>query len=180
MWKTIVKLQKEAPWIVEWQHSRVHPSCLLLYSPPASYGLLVERRHYQMSSHHVIISTNIRVIRMARWLERNMLRYVGRESVRVWGRCVGGQSIALLFVAKCNSFYVNACRYYYYYYYYYYIIIIIIIIILLYFDKMKVGVCDLYAVSVYPPLSSFEWQNQSLWNLVYVSWHLSPFQRRTS
>jgi hypothetical protein len=30
-----------------------------------------------------------------------------------------------------------------------------------------------------PPLSTFECQNQSLWNLVCISWHLSPSQRHT-
>jgi hypothetical protein len=35
-------------------------------------------------------------------------------------------------------------------------------------------------VSVPPSPLTFEWRNQSLWNLVCVSWHLSPSQRRTS
>jgi hypothetical protein len=39
--------------------------------------------------------------------------------------------------------------------------------------------CDLQAVcvAVYPPLLTFECLNQSLRNLVCVSWHLSPFQQ---
>jgi hypothetical protein len=36
-------------------------------------------------------------------------------------------------------------------------------------------------VSVYPPPQiTFECLNQSLWNLVCISWQLSPSQRRTS
>jgi hypothetical protein len=46
----------------------------------------------------------------------------------------------------------------------------------------KVGLCDhAVCVSVNPPLPqlTFECLNQSLWNLVCISWHLSPSQRRT-
>jgi hypothetical protein len=51
-----------------------------------------------------------------------------------------------------------------------------------YFEKIKVGVwyhLALY-IRVTPPHINFEFQKQSLWNLVCISWHLSPSQRRTS
>jgi hypothetical protein len=35
-------------------------------------------------------------------------------------------------------------------------------------------------LSIYPPLSTFECLNHSIWNLVCISWHLSPSQWRTS
>jgi hypothetical protein len=35
-------------------------------------------------------------------------------------------------------------------------------------------------VSAYPPLPTFELMNRSSWNLVCVSWHLTPSQRRSS
>jgi hypothetical protein len=46
----------------------------------------------------------------------------------------------------------------------------------------KVGLCNLHpvCVSVYPPPICFEWRNQSLRNLICISWHLSPSQRRSS
>jgi hypothetical protein len=49
------------------------------------------------------------------------------------------------------------------------------------FDKIKAGLWDHLAVcvSLCPP-SIFECLNQSLWNLVRISWHLSPSQRCTS
>jgi hypothetical protein len=45
----------------------------------------------------------------------------------------------------------------------------------------KVGLCDLHAVCVfvYPPMLTFECLNQSLWNLICISWHLSPSQQHT-
>jgi hypothetical protein len=51
-----------------------------------------------------------------------------------------------------------------------------------YFDKktsrlMKSSCCLYVCVS---PLANFKFLNQSLWNFVYLSWHLSPSQRRTS
>jgi hypothetical protein len=49
-----------------------------------------------------------------------------------------------------------------------------------YFGKIKVGLCDLHAVCVPPPLSISECLNQSSWNSVCISWHLSPSQRCTS
>jgi hypothetical protein len=37
------------------------------------------------------------------------------------------------------------------------------------FEKMKVGLCDLHAVCLWiPPPLTFEWQNQSLWNMVHI------------
>jgi hypothetical protein len=46
---------------------------------------------------------------------------------------------------------------------------------------LKGGLCDLHPVCVYiSPPSTFECFNQYLLNLVYVSWQLSPSQRRTS
>jgi hypothetical protein len=42
--------------------------------------------------------------------------------------------------------------------------------------KMKVFLCDLHVICV-SSLSMFQWLNQCLWNLVCVSWHLSPSQR---
>jgi hypothetical protein len=48
---------------------------------------------------------------------------------------------------------------------------------------MKVGLCDLHVVcvSMNPPSPlTFECLNQSLWNVICISWHLSPFQRCTS
>jgi hypothetical protein len=44
-----------------------------------------------------------------------------------------------------------------------------------YFEKIKAGLCDLHES---PPLT-FDCLNQSLLNLVCISWHLSPSQRRT-
>jgi hypothetical protein len=48
------------------------------------------------------------------------------------------------------------------------------------FWKKKVGFWDRVAVCVcvcVSPLLTFECLNQSLWNLVRISWHLSPSQR---
>jgi hypothetical protein len=42
---------------------------------------------------------------------------------------------------------------------------------------MRSACCLCVCVS---PLSTVDCLNQSLWNLVYISWHLSPSQRRTS
>jgi hypothetical protein len=36
------------------------------------------------------------------------------------------------------------------------------------------------SVSLYPPLSTYEWLYQSLLNLVCILWHLTPSQRRIS
>jgi hypothetical protein len=47
-----------------------------------------------------------------------------------------------------------------------------------YFEGMKVGLWYHHAVCI--PQLTFECLNQSLWNLVRISWHLSPSQRRTS
>jgi hypothetical protein len=46
----------------------------------------------------------------------------------------------------------------------------------------NVVLCDLHlvCVSVYPSPINFECLNQSLWNVVRTSWHLSPSQHRTS
>jgi hypothetical protein len=49
-----------------------------------------------------------------------------------------------------------------------------------YFEKMKIGLCDNHAVSMYSPLLIYECLNQSLWNLVCISWHPSPSQRHIS
>jgi hypothetical protein len=51
-----------------------------------------------------------------------------------------------------------------------------------YFEKMKVGLWDHHAVyvSVYFPLSNIECLNQSLRNLVFISWHLDSSQWHTS
>jgi hypothetical protein len=47
---------------------------------------------------------------------------------------------------------------------------------------LKVGLCELHpvCVSLYPHPITFKCLNQSLWNLVFISWQLSPSQRRTS
>jgi hypothetical protein len=45
---------------------------------------------------------------------------------------------------------------------------------------MKVRLCDLLAVCEIPTPLTFERLNQSLWNLVCTSCHLSPLQRRTT
>jgi hypothetical protein len=45
--------------------------------------------------------------------------------------------------------------------------------------KVKVGLWDHFAVCV-SPLSTFKCLEQSLWNLVCISWHLSTSQRRAS
>jgi hypothetical protein len=45
------------------------------------------------------------------------------------------------------------------------------------FQKHDSSLC---CVSVHPPLSTSEWLNQSLWNLVCISRHLSPSQWHTS
>jgi hypothetical protein len=47
------------------------------------------------------------------------------------------------------------------------------------FEKIKVGLWDHLAVCV-SPRSTFEFLNQSLLNLVCISWHLSPSQWHTS
>jgi hypothetical protein len=45
------------------------------------------------------------------------------------------------------------------------------------FSKIKICLCYHHAVCVSPPPPSiFECLKQSLWNLVYISWHLSPSQ----
>jgi hypothetical protein len=47
-----------------------------------------------------------------------------------------------------------------------------------YFKKMKIRLCDLHAVCLWihpPPPLTFEFLNQSLWDLVFISWHLSQF-----
>jgi hypothetical protein len=52
-----------------------------------------------------------------------------------------------------------------------------------YFEKMKVGLCDLLlsvCLWIPPPPLTFEWLKKSLWNLVCISWHPTPSQRRTS
>jgi hypothetical protein len=48
------------------------------------------------------------------------------------------------------------------------------------FEKIKVGLWDHLAVcvSVYAPVLTFECRNQSLWNLVRISWHQNLSQRR--
>jgi hypothetical protein len=47
------------------------------------------------------------------------------------------------------------------------------------FKKIRVGLCNLHAVCEFP-VSTFKAWNESSWNLVCISWHLSPSQRRTS
>jgi hypothetical protein len=44
--------------------------------------------------------------------------------------------------------------------------------------SLKIRMCEL-CVSA-SPLLTFEFRNQFLWNLVRITWHLSPSQRRTS
>jgi hypothetical protein len=51
-----------------------------------------------------------------------------------------------------------------------------IIIVFSLFWKMNVGLCNLHAVCLCSPLSTFVWLNQSSWNLVCISKHLSPSQ----
>jgi hypothetical protein len=44
---------------------------------------------------------------------------------------------------------------------------------------VKVCVC-VYVSACVSPLLTFEWLNKYLWNLVCISWHLTPSQRRNS
>jgi hypothetical protein len=49
-----------------------------------------------------------------------------------------------------------------------------------YFEKIKVDLWDRHAVCLHVcvwPLPNFEFLNQSLWNVVCISWHLSPSQK---
>jgi hypothetical protein len=57
-------------------------------------------------------------------------------------------------------------------------IVILILTFFPYFEKMKVGLCDLHAVcvSVNPASVNFECLNQFLWNFVCILYHLSPSQ----
>jgi hypothetical protein len=42
------------------------------------------------------------------------------------------------------------------------VVVVVVSSLLPYFEKTKVGLCNLYAVCVYPLLPTFEWLNKSL------------------
>jgi hypothetical protein len=62
-----------------------------------------------------------------------------------------------------------------------FLILLIFLAYFPYFEKVKVELCDLHSVCVfvYSPVSAFECLNQSLWNLVCITWHLRHVQWRT-
>jgi len=74
---------------------------LLVYFPPVCVGLCQPAKELVASEvYHMVISANIHVNRFIRWLEENVGKFSGGETVTAASGYGSGRSMGVLFVSS--------------------------------------------------------------------------------
>jgi hypothetical protein len=73
-----------------------HSLCIVVLPPSSHMACDNQLKVLVTSKRHMVISTNISVNRMARWLDRNMVKYTGGGNIIISEMCGESDFIGLL------------------------------------------------------------------------------------